>query len=41
MLCCMFQDDAEFKKARGAELEYESLKVSGFVSSTDFHPNSF
>lgn len=23
-----FQDDAEFKKARGAELEYESLKVS-------------
>lgn len=22
-----FQDDAEFKKARGAELEYESLKV--------------
>lgn len=23
-----FQDDAQFKKARGAELEYESLKVS-------------
>ncbi len=27
-LCSLFQDDAEFKKARGAELEYESLKVS-------------
>lgn len=29
IFCRMFQDDAEFKKARGAELEYESLKVSG------------
>lgn len=25
---CVFQDDAQFRKARGAELEYESLKVS-------------
>lgn len=28
MFFSLFQDDAEFKKARGAELEYESLKVS-------------
>ena len=29
MVFAVFQDDVEFKKARGAELEYESLKVSG------------
>lgn len=27
----VFQDDAELKKARGAELEYESLKVNRLV----------
>lgn len=33
----MLQDDAEFKKARGAELEYESLKVSCQTESKHIH----
>lgn len=29
----VFQDDAELKKARGAELEYESLKVNRLIQN--------
>lgn len=33
----VFQDDAELKKARGAELEYESLKVNRLIQNILFY----